>query len=128
MTNFWDYSVWGVFNLLAVLLLSLLVGNILKKNIPFLQATLIPTSVIGGVLLIIVADIYKGVTGNIMFDVEFFGGNGTDCLEIITYHALALGFIAATFKSGGGKLSKERTVEIVNTGITTVSTYLIQAV
>lgn len=128
MTNFWDYNVWGFINLLAVLLMSLLVGNVLKKNIPFLQATLIPTSVIGGVLLIIIADIYKGITGNVMFDVAFFGGNGTDCLEIITYHALALGFIAATLKSSGGKMSKERTVEVINTGITTVSSYLIQAV
>lgn len=128
MTNFWDYNVWGALNLVAVLLLSLLVGNILKKNSSFLQATLIPTSVIGGVLLIIVASVYKSITGNVMFDVNYFGGNGTDLLEIITYHSLALGFIAATFKSGGGKMSKERTAEIVNTGITTVSSYLLQAV
>ena len=30
MENFWDYSVWGTLNVVAVLLASLLAGNILK--------------------------------------------------------------------------------------------------
>ena len=128
MENFWDYNVWGSFNLIAVLLLSLLVGNLLKKSFKFLQASLIPTSVLAGAVLIIVADIYKIVTKDVMFDTAFFGGNGTASLEIITYHTLALGFIASTFKESGGKLSKERSAEIFNTGVTTVSTYLLQGV
>ncbi len=37
MENFWDFSVWGNFNLIAVLLLSLLAANVLKKSIHFLQ-------------------------------------------------------------------------------------------
>ena len=128
MENFWDYSVWGSFNVLAVLLLSLLAANILKKSIKFFEASLVPISVIGGVLLVIVAGIYKAVTGDVMFDTPFFGGNGTQQLEILTYHTLALGFIASTFKSAKGKLNKKRTTEIFNTGVTTVSTYLLQAV
>ena len=39
MSNFWDFSAWGFFNLTAVLLLSLLAGNMLKRSIPFLQAS-----------------------------------------------------------------------------------------
>ena len=128
MENFWDFNVWGGLNLAAVLLLSLLVGNALKKLIPFLQASLIPTSVLGGGILILVAGIYKTVTGDVMFDTPFFGSNGTAVLETITYHALALGFIAATLKTTEGKLTKERTEEIFNTGVTTVATYLLQAV
>ena len=34
MENFWDFSVWGWIILFAILLGSLLVGNILKKGIP----------------------------------------------------------------------------------------------
>ncbi len=128
MENFWDYSVWGWILLLAVLLGSLLVGNALKKSIGILRNSLIPTSVLGGIVLILVAAVYKGVTGNVMFDAELFGGNGTQTLEIITYHTLALGFIASAFKSNGGKLTKQRTVEIFNTGVTTVATYLLQGV
>ena len=128
MENFWGTEVWSTFNLIAVLLASMLAGNMLKKAIRALQASLIPTSVIGGTLLIIVAAIYKACTGNIMFDTEFFGGNGTAALEVITYHCLALGFVASVFRTNKRKLTKQRTVEIFNTGVTTVSTYLLQAI
>jgi len=128
MENFWDFSVWSGFHIIAVLLVSLLAANILKKNIPFLRVSLIPASVLGGGLLILVAAVYRAITGTIMFDTAFFGGDGTTSLEIITYHALALGFIASTFKPAKGKLTKKRTTEIFNTGVTTVSTYLLQAI
>ena len=128
MENFWDFSVWGTFHLIAVLLVSLLAANMVKKAIPMLQASLIPTSVLGGGILIVVAGVYKAITGDVMFDTAFFGGNGTTKLEVITYHALALGFIASTFKPSHGKLTKKRTEEIFNTGVTTVATYLLQAV
>ena len=114
--------------LFAVLLGSLLVGNILKKSIPFLRNSLVPTSVLAGVLLLIIASAYQVITGDVMFDTEVFGGKGTETLEIITYHALALGFIASAFKTTGGKLTKQRTGEIVNTGVTTVATYIIQGI
>ena len=128
MPNFWDFSAWGAVNLFAVLLISLLAANLLKKLIPGLKAALIPSSVLGGGLLIIVAGIYKLCTGNVMFDTLFFGGNGTANLELITYHCLALGFIASSFKSSKGKLTKKRMNEIFNTGVTTVATYLLQGV
>jgi len=128
MENFWDYSVWGGLNLFAVLLISLLAANLMKKFVPVLKASLIPSSVLGGGILIVIAGIYKLCTGNVMFDTRFFGGNGTQNLELITYHCLALGFIASAFKSSDAKMTKQRTVEIFNTGVTTVSTYLLQAV
>jgi ESS family glutamate:Na+ symporter len=128
MENFWDFNVWGGVNLFTVLLISLLAANLLKKLFPILKASLIPSSVLGGGILIVIAGIYKAITGDIMFDEPFFGGNGTTNLELITYHSLALGFIASTFKSSKGKLSKQRTVEIFNTGVTTVATYLLQAI
>ena len=128
MINFWESSAWGGFHLVAVLLGSLLLGNMLKRSIPLLKVSLIPTSVLGGGILIIVAGIYKTITGDIMFDTAFFGGNGTASLELITYHALALGFIASTFKPSQGKLTKKRTEEIFNTGVTTVATYLLQGI
>lgn len=128
MENFWDYNVWGIILLFGVLLGSLLIGNILKKGIPLLRNSLIPISVLGGAVLIFVAAIYKAVTGNIMFDSEIFGGNGTATLETITYHTLALGFIASALKTSEGKLTKKRSGEIFNTGVTTVATYLLQGI
>ena len=128
MNNFWDSNVWGTFNLFAMLLISLLIANILKRRIKFLRYSLIPTSVLGGILLLIVAEIVGAFTKVPFFDTNFFGGNGYAMLEMITYHTLALGFIASTFKAAKGKLGKQRTIEIFNTGVTTVSTYLLQAI
>ena len=128
MSNFWDFEVWGWMILMAVLLGSLLLGNILKKTIPLLQRSLIPTSVLGGAILLIVAAVYKAITGDVMFDTAAFNYHGTANLEVITYHALALGFIASSFKTSGGKLNKQRTAEIFNSGVTTVATYLLQGI
>ena len=107
MTNFWDFNVWGGFFLIAVLLISLLLGNALKKDIPFLQESLIPTSVIGGLILLLFATILRVITGKNFFDMDLFGGNGYANLEVITYHALALGFIASSFKTSDNKITKE---------------------
>ena len=122
MSNFWDFNIWSFVMLMGALLGSLLVGNIVKKSIPFLRNSLVPTSVLAGCVLLIVAAIYKAITGEVMFDTAAFGGRGTEMLEIVTYHTLALGFIASSFKTNGGKLTKKRSAEIFNTGVTTVST------
>ena len=127
MGNFWDFSSWGAFNLFAVLLSSLLVANMLKRSIPWLDASLIPTSVLGGGILLLASMTYKSATGDEMFDTAFFGGNGSAWLELITYHTLALGFTASALKSTEEKMTKERTIEIFNTGLTTVASYLLQA-
>ncbi len=127
MGNTWDFSTWGFFNIVAILLLSLLVANMLKRSIALLQKSLIPTSVLGGTVLLLVSVLYKAITGVEMFDTAFFGGKGTAYMEMLTYHCLALGFTASALKSSDTKLTKERTVEIFNTGLTTVGSYLLQA-
>ena len=125
--NFWDFSSWGFFNLMTVLLGSLLIAQMLKRSIPWLEASLIPTSVLGGGVLLLISAVFKFVTGEEFFDTTFFGGNGTAWLELLTYHTLALGFTASALKSSSSGFSKERSVEIFNTGLTTVATYLLQA-
>ncbi len=128
MSNFWDYSVWSAFNIIAVLLIGLLVANVLKKSVGFLKKSLVPTSVLAGVMLFIVASLYNAITGKLLFSNQFFGGSGYNFLETIAYHMLALGFIASTLKTSDKKLNKKRAEEVFNTGVTTVSTYLLQGV
>ena len=128
MSNFWDSSVWGPFNLMAVLLCALLAASLIKKNVKILRESLIPTSVLGGTILLLMSAVYKLCTGLHMFESNFYGGNGYNILEIITYHALALGFIASTFTDSKNTLGKERQTEIFNTGLTTVSSYMVQAI
>ncbi len=125
---FWDSEVWIFILLIGSLFLTMLVANVLKKNIPFLTKSLIPTSVLGGLILFIISAVYELIAGHSLFNSEFFGGKGGSLLEIITYHALALGFIATTLKTTEKKFTKQRTTEIFNTGVTTVATYLLQGV
>lgn len=126
--NFWDLNVWGLLFLCATLLCSMLFANLLKKSIGFLKRSLIPTSVLGGLILLIIASVYKLITGDIFFNLPIFGGDGIAKLEIITYHGLAIGFIASTMRTTNKTKEKGRNREIFDTGCTTVATYLIQAI
>ena len=124
--NFWDSSTWQTFHLIAALLLAMLTANALKQMIPFLRRSLVPTSVMGGLILLCISAAFQKTTGQVMFNLPFFGGNGVAILEIITYHCLALGFICTSLKVSDRKLTRLRQWEIFNTGVTTVSTYLLQ--
>lgn len=144
--DFWASNVWSFILLIAVLLSSMIVSHILKRKVPFLRKSLIPASVLGGIIILIITSIYKILTGENLFSLEIFSiysnvvdenGNivdkivamdGMQLLEIITYHALAIGFICMGLKSSKKATDKKRTTEVFNTGITTVSTYLIQAI
>ena len=131
--DFSEYNVWSFILLLSLLLGSLLLANMLKRKIGFIRKSLIPTSVLGGLILLIVSIVYQAATKTLgqektIFDLQIFGGNGSKVLEMITYHSLALGFIASTFTSSEGKMTKQRTIEIFNTGVTTVSCYLLQGI
>ena len=129
MENFWDSNVWGTYLIIGILLASLLVANILKRKIPFLRNSLVPNSVLGGIVILILDALYKLCSGGIgLLDAGIFGGKAYGVMEVLTYHCLALGFIASSLKTSENKMTKDRTVEIFNTGVTTVSTYLLQAV
>lgn len=130
--SFADSTVWPVVGFLALIFGALLIGNTLKRFIPFLRKSLIPVSVIGGIVLLIVSSIVKGFTGEYLFNLPHFtqgcSMTGVEMLEVLTYHCLAIGFIAMTLRKGKGKAKgKKRVNEVINTGITTVSTYLLQA-
>lgn len=128
MLNFWDFEAWGGINLIAILLISLLCANALKKNVAFIRHTLIPTPVLGGLILLIGSSIYEAIAGVPFFNTGIFAGNGLPMLEIITYHCLALGFIASILKRSDKKFTKQRSAEIFDAGVTTVATYLLQGV
>ena len=128
MQNFWDFNVWGLLNIFAMLLVSLLISTLLKRS-NLLKKTLIPTSVLAGLILLVISTAFFYLTdGQVMYDTNFFGGNGAAVLEMITYHCLAFGFIASTLKTSSNKFSKKRSAEIFDSGVTTVATYLLQAI
>ncbi len=129
--SFASTNVWPVIMFLAVIMAGLLIGNTIKRYVPFLRKSLIPVSVIGGIFLLFVSTVVKFTTGEYLFNYAIFcegsSMSGVEILEILTYHCLAIGFIAMTLRKSDSKGKvKGRVGEVVNTGITTVSTYLLQ--
>ena len=119
-TNLWDLSVWNFIIVLTVLLIGMMVANVLRRVIPPLRRSMIPSSVLGGFLVLIAGYIYKKITGNAMLDVR--------TLEALTYHGLGLGFVAMSLKTIEREKDPHRQRDIFNTGLTTVAGYLLQAI
>jgi ESS family glutamate:Na+ symporter len=130
--NFYDPAVWSAILLTATLLVSMIVAYILKKTIPAIRKSLIPPSVLGGLFLLAASTICKLTSGEYLFNISLFSSgfkiSGNSVLELITYHCLAIGFICMSLRTTEKKLGTKRASEVFNTGITTVSTYLLQAV
>ena len=75
--SFADLSIWTFIMVFATLLASMLVASILKRFIPFLQKTLIPVSVLGGIILLIISTIVYFAAGNYLFNLPVYGdGDG----------------------------------------------------
>ena len=70
MENFWDFNVWGLLNLIAVLLISLLFATVLRRSIRWLRRSLIPTPVLGGLLLVLADWVCRLAFGEVLFDTE----------------------------------------------------------
>lgn len=119
-TNFWDTSVWSFILILTVLLFAMMVANTLRRLIPPLRRSMIPSSVLGGFLVLIAGFIYKKITGRAMLDIKI--------LEALTYHGLGLGFVAMSLKTTEREKDPHRQRDIFNTGLTTVAGYLLQAI
>ena len=130
-SSFSSPGVWSAFMLITLILASLLVANIFKRKIGFLKNSLVPVSVLGGIILLIISTVLKFTTGEYLFNQSIFcadmARSGIEALEILTYHCLAVGFIAMSLRKSDKKGDKKRAVEIFNTGLMTVNTYLIQA-
>lgn len=131
--SFAELSVWTFIMVIASIGASMLIASVLKHFLPFLRKTLVPVSVLGGVILLIVSTVTYYAAGTYLFDLPVFGGNGEtglsgmDVLELITYHCLGIGFIATGMRSSNKKFTKRRAGEIFDSGVLTVNGYLIQA-
>jgi len=98
---------------------GMMVANMLRRTIKPLRQSLIPSSVIGGFLILGLSALLK------KFDIHIFQ---VYTLETLTYHGLGLGFVALALKTEERQKSKEANTDIFNTGVTVVSTYLLHGV
>jgi len=98
----------------------MIIANTLRNTIPALRRLMIPSSVLGGFILLIANTIFKNC-----FQIELYQ---TDILEILTYHGLGLGFAAMALRSVDKKQDNRSKTGAFDSGVTVVSTYLLQAV
>ena len=119
----WNFSmqnyevVWKFLVQMGLVLIFLLIGNLLRTTVPFIRKSLIPSALIGGLLLLIV-NIVLGLFGITLID--------KSTMQVITYHGLGIGFIAMTLKNSKpkGKVAK---VKMFENGILTGGAYMLQA-
>lgn len=115
MYNIWDYDFWSSLVQISILLVAALVGNVIRRVIPFVRKSLLPSAVIGG-LMILILKFIPAVKGFI--DTKFMEG--------LAYHCLAFGFIAIALKTNVNK--SDGSGIVIKTGAVVVGTYLIQAI
>lgn len=138
MVNFWDSNVWSFIIVLGILLMGVVIAHILKRKIKILNKSLMPASVLGGIIILIFTTVYKLITKETFFDIDMFSVvtstgieqtmTGSQTLEAITYHMLGIGFIATSLRSSKKNDNKKRAIDIFNSGVTTVAAYLLQAI
>ena len=119
--NLWDYSpVWEFVMALTILFAAMLIANALIKMIKPLRKLLIPSSVLGGFILLAFFAIWKAITGNMLINAQ--------TLEFLTYHGLGLGCAALALKTEEQDKNPNAQRDIFNSALVTTSTYLLQAV
>lgn len=112
-----DYSdantaLWSMFIWAGVIAVLLLLANIMARKIAFVRKSLIPVAALAGFLLLILRS-----AGLLNVPMQL--------LEMVTYHGIALGFIALTLRT-----TKEGTggMFAFKAGALIVSSYLVQAI
>ncbi len=108
-TQLWVYIIQ--FGIIALLLLF---SNFLRRKVPFIRKSLMPTAVLAGFILLVLR------TAGVL-------NMNLATMEAVTYHCLALGFIAMSLRvpdkdGGSGSLVGAKSGALI------VSTYLVQAI
>lgn len=112
-----DYKgTWEFIVQLGILFAAVITANILRRKIPFIRKSLLPSAVIGGMILLLL---------KLIPPVKAFINE--DFMEIVAYHCLGLGFISMTLKDSGKKAPGQG-MTVFKTGATVVNTYLVQVV
>ena len=114
MTSFADPSAWAWLIQFFIIVVALLVANLVRCNVPLFRRSLLPSALLAGLLILCLKPLNVFST---MVDKHM--------MEVITYHALGLGFVAMALKNKKLK-SATTTMKVVETGAVTASTYILQ--
>ena len=108
-------TLWNSIVQFGIISCALLVATLLRRKLPFVRQSLLPTSVLAGFLLLLARN-----TGVLHLDTIF--------LETLTYHGIAVGFIAMSLRVPRQRSAAERSAMTgAKSGALIVSCYLVQA-
>lgn len=115
--DFSDVSVWSFILQLSILFLAILVGNMLRRRVPFFRSHFIPSAILGGLVVLLLKQI--PAVGKLI---------DSSVMQIITYHCLGLGFAAMALKAARRSQKKVPRYKLVESGAIMAGSYLIQAI
>ena len=118
--NFWDGQVWAFIVTMFYLFAAMILANTLRNTILPLRRLMIPSSVLGGLILLLISFVYRECSGRALIP--------TETLEMLTYHGLGLGFVAMALRNFEKKQDQRSRSGAFDAGVTVVSGYLLQAV
>lgn len=108
-------SLWNPIIQIGSIAALILLANVIRRKVKFVRTNLLPTAVLAGFILLLLRS-FDLVPIDIVF------------LEKLTYHALALGFIALSLRAPEEQASKESALLGSKSGALIVSTYLVQGI
>ena len=115
------YATPGVWNLivqLGMIAVVMLLANMLRRCVPAIRKSLMPVSVLAGFLMLAGKLVLRNAFHiDHLFDISL--------LDALVYHAIALGFIAMSLRSGSGKHGAGA-LDGVKSGAVVVGAYLVQ--
>lgn len=123
MFDFTAASNWQSIFYFGLIAGLLILANTLRRKIPLLKKSLLPTAVIAGFIGLLLKElVYAPLVGetSVLELNQFF--------SMITYHAIALGFIALGLKVNEKRAFQIKRGQSFFSGMLIVSTYLIQGI
>lgn len=122
--DFWVFEIkfFDAWIAIGVMTVVFLLANVLRRKVGIIRKSLLPTAVLAGLIMLILKALG-------LYDWLNLDRNEVNTFfEALTYHALALGVIALTLKSTKKEKARNRQIEIFNSGLITVNTYLLQGI
>ena len=110
-----NYELWELLLQICIIAIVIIIANMFKRKISFIKNSLMPTAVIAGFVLLLLK-----ITHMINVNVPY--------MEMITYHFIAIGFIALSLRVPDIKDKDTSDRAGLRSGAIIVSSYLIQGI
>ncbi|MEA5049158.1 MAG: hypothetical protein VB034_11205 [Eubacteriales bacterium] len=109
-----NQELWNIVIQFGLIASAILISTFLRRKVPLIRKSLMPTAVLAGFIMLILRSV-----GILTFD--------TKLLEIMTYHGIAIGFIALSLRIPSKTGEDKGNLIAAKSGALIVSTYLMQA-